>query len=68
MPKNFFSFTSQNARLLAYAVDGKMLGLDKNGIAGMCFGFLANLFTELTVHACNMFTHLKLKTIISDIG
>jgi len=30
-------------------------------IAVMCFGFLANLFTELTVHACNMFTHLKLR-------
>ena len=35
-------------------VDGKMLGLDENGVAAMCF-FLANLFTELTVHACNMF-------------
>ena len=29
-------------------------------IAVMCFGFLTNLFTEFTVHACNMFTHLKL--------
>ena len=27
----------------------------------MCFGFLTNLFTELTVHAYNMFTHLKLR-------
>ena len=27
----------------------------------MCFGFLTNLFTEFTVHACNMFTQLKLR-------
>ena len=25
------------------------------------FEFLNNLFTELAVHACNMFTHLKLR-------
>ena len=30
-------------------------------IAGMRFGFLTNLFTELTVHAYKMFTHLKLR-------
>ena len=30
-------------------------------IAVMCFGFLINLFTEFTVHECNMFTHLKLR-------
>ena len=29
-------------------------------IAVMCFRFLYNLFTELTVHAYNMFTHLIL--------
>ena len=28
-------------------------------IAVICFELLNNLFTELTVHACNMFTHLS---------
>ena len=48
-----------NTRLLACDMDEKnaMLGMK---IAVMRFGFLTNLFTELTVHACNMFTHLKL--------
>jgi len=32
-------------------------GLGGEVIAEMRFGFLTNLFTELTVHACNMFTH-----------
>jgi len=27
----------------------------------MCFELLNNLFTELSVHVCNMFTHLKLR-------
>ena len=30
-------------------------------IAVMCFELLNNLFTELSVHVCNMFTHLKLR-------
>jgi len=34
-------------------------GLNGEVIAVMCFELLNNLFTELTVHACNMFTHLK---------
>ena len=38
----------------------KWPGLDGEVIAVMCFGFLYNLFTELTVHAYNMFTHLIL--------
>ena len=27
----------------------------------MCFGFLTNVSTQLTVHACDMITHLKLR-------
>ena len=27
----------------------------------MLFEFLNNLFTELAVHVCDMFTHLKLR-------
>ena len=57
---NFIWFT--NSGLLAYDVDGKMLGLDKMGFLECVFGFLTNLFTESTVHVCNMFTHLKPKT------
>ena len=38
-----------------------MIGLDEKVIAVMCFGFVTNLFTEFTVHECNMFTHLKLR-------
>ena len=37
-----------------------MSDLDGKVIAVMCFEFLTNLFTELTVHVCNRFTHLKL--------
>ena len=34
----------------------KILALDENGIiAGMCFLFLTNLFTELSVHTCTVF-------------
>ena len=39
-----------------------MLGLDENGLLECVFEFLTNLFTELTVHACNLFIHLKLIT------
>ena len=35
-------------------------GWDGEVIAVMCFEFLTKLFTEFTVHVCNMFTHLKL--------
>ena len=51
-----------NTRLLACDIDEKnaMLGMK---IAVMRFGFLTNPFTELTVHACNVFTHLKLITM-----
>ena len=49
-----------SASLLACDVDGKMLGLDENGLLYCIFESLANLFTEFTVHACNMFTRLKL--------
>ena len=38
-----------------------MSGLDGKVIALMCFGFLTNLLTDLTVHAHNIFTHLELK-------
>ena len=38
-----------HTRLLAGDVDGYMLGLDEKV---MCL-FLANLLTELTVHACS---------------
>ena len=38
-----------------------MSGSDGKVIALMCFGFLTNLSTDLTVHARNIFTHLKLK-------
>ena len=38
---------------------GVKSGLDGEVMAVMCFEFLSNLFTELTVHVCNMFTHLK---------
>ena len=31
----------------------------KMGLLECVFGFLSNLFTKLTVHACNMFTRLK---------
>ena len=31
------------------------------------FKFLNNLFAELTVHACNMFTHLKLMQIANGL-
>ena len=55
---NFICIT--NARLLAYDMDGKVLGLDDNGIAGMCFWILNQpVHRRLT---CDMFTHLKLIT------
>ena len=41
--------------------------MDGEVIAVMCFEFLNNLFTELTVHACNMFTHLKLMQIANGL-
>ena len=34
----------------------------------MCFGFLTNLFTELTVHTYNVFTHLKLRYVANGMG
>ena len=30
-------------------------------ITGMCFGFLTNVPMQLTVHVCDMITHLKLR-------
>ena len=33
-----------------------MSGLDEKVIAVMCFGFLTNLFTELTVHVICLLT------------
>ena len=38
-----------------------MSGLDGKVIVLICFGFLTNLLTDLTVLARNLFTHLKLK-------
>ena len=43
-----------------------MLDMKEKVIAVMCLGFLNNLFTELTDHACNMFTHLKLNYFFSQ--
>ena len=59
--KNNFIWIT-NAGLLAYDVDGKMLGLDEMGLLECVFAFLTNLFTESTVHICNMFTHRKIIT------
>ena len=40
-----------------------MLGLDENGIAGMCFWILNQSVNRINFNACNMFNHLKLITI-----
>ena len=51
----------RDARLLACDVDEEMSVIEEKVITGMCFGFLTNVFTQLTVHACDMITHLKLR-------
>ena len=44
-----------------------MLDMKEKVIAVMCLGFLNNLFTELTDHACNVFTHLKLNYFLFTV-
>ena len=47
-----------------YIVDEEMSGMEEKVercLLQCVFGFLTNLFQEFTVHACNMFTHLKLR-------
>ena len=38
-----------------------MATTEEKVITGMCFGFLTNVFTQLTVHACDMLTHLRIR-------
>ena len=51
----------RDARLLACDADEEMSVMEEKVITGMCFGFLTNVSMQLTVHACDMITHLKLR-------
>ena len=42
--------SSGNARLLACDADEEMSSMEEKLIAGMCFGFLTNVFMQLSVH------------------
>ena len=41
--------------------ESEMPVMEEKVSTGMCFGFLTNVSTQLTVHACDMDTQLKLR-------
>ena len=62
-----YSSVSQNNKHVASqecqnnSSESEMPVMEEKVSTGMCFGFLTNVSTQLTVHACDMDTQLKLR-------